>query len=248
MIDNGRWTNCSNTVEYLDTLSIEVIHYHFATHYDADHIGCLDDLVRAGLSITQACYDRGGEAATDTFADYISVCGEKRMTAGKGQRVTLGANGPSPVHIDVVDLNGAGVVTNDENSLGMVLRLTYGRFDHVFPGDIPATIEEVVGPQVGDVEVCKVGHHGAAASSSEEWLNATTPETCVVSAGDGNPHGHPTEEAMARFRDRGVKVYWTSRGAGAEPDPAFDIVVESTIVVSSDGNFYAIGSDLYEIE
>src|SRR4030067_831308 len=40
MVDNGRWTDCDNTVAYLQGLGISGIDYHFATHYDADPIGC----------------------------------------------------------------------------------------------------------------------------------------------------------------------------------------------------------------
>ena len=48
MIDSGRQGSCNDTVAYLSGQGISHIDYHFATHYHADHIGCLDDLVDAG--------------------------------------------------------------------------------------------------------------------------------------------------------------------------------------------------------
>ena len=116
MIDTGRWTNCSNTVNSVEGLGITTIDYHFATHFHADHIGCLDDLVNAGINVGTACYDHGGSASTNTFNDYVSACGAKRQTATKGQMTTLAGGGT----IAVVDLNGAGISTSDEADLRII--------------------------------------------------------------------------------------------------------------------------------
>lgn len=230
MVDNGRWTGCSNTVSYVQGLGISTITYHFATHYDADHIGCLDDLVAAGVSVGVACYDRGDSKDTAVFDSYVAACGAKRQTASKGQVVTLGA-----VAITVVDLNGAGVSTSEENALGLILKLSYGAFDHEFGGDLPGAgpdIESAVGSEVGDVEVFKVHHHGSASSNNDNWLNATTPEVGIVSVG-GNPYGHPTAEALNRLHNQGVKTYWTNTGSGVTPDAAWDKVAGSSIVIEA---------------
>ena len=148
-----------------------------------------------------------GSASTGTYNDYVATCGTKRQTAFKGQVVNLAGGGT----ITVVDLNGAGVSTSEENALGLVLQLTYGAFDHVFAGDLPGEspdIESVVGPEVGDVEVCKVNHHGSASSNTDAWLNAISAEVCVLSVG-ANPYGHPTAAAMSRIHARAIDTYWT---------------------------------------
>ncbi len=203
------------------------IDYHFATHHDADHIGCLDDLVDAGVSVG-ACYDRGGSADTQTFDDYVAACGASRQTAQKGQVVSLGS-----VSITVVDLNGAGVSTDDENALGLVLLVTYGSFSHVLPGDLEGTspdIESIIGPEVGDVDVCKVTHHGSKFSNTDAWLDAISPEVCVLSVGN-NSFGHPTAEALGRLHAHGVDVYWTRAGSGVSPGPG-DQVCDGDVFVT----------------
>lgn len=213
MIDTGRWTSCSKTVNFVTGEGVTHIDYAFATHYDADHIGCLDDLVGAGVTVG-TCYDRGGSKDTQTFDDYAAACGASRQTASKGQLITMGE-----VTIKVVDLNGAGVNTSDENALGMVLLVESGPFSHVFPGDLEGTspdVESVVGPEVGDVNFCKVTHHGSKFSNTNAWLDATTPEFCILSVGN-NPYGHPTAEALGRLHAHGVEVYWTNLGSGAAP-------------------------------
>ena len=245
MIDNGNWRSCSNTVNYLQEQGITSIDYHFASHYHADHIGCLDDIAAAGIPVTGACYDRGGSYGTATFADYVATCGDLRQTLSAGQVITLDASTASPVTLMVIALDGAGTSTSDEDALSVVILLSYGDFDEVFAGDLPGedpNIESIVGPLVGDVEVYKVSHHGSRFSSFDDWLDATTPEVAIISVGD-NTFGHPTADALGRLHDHDVRTYWTNIGDGVSPDPDFDtvggsIVLEvlpATYIVSGDG-------------
>jgi competence protein ComEC len=248
MIDMGLFTTCANTVSYVQAQGVTSLKYAFATHYHADHIGCLDDLAAAGIAVETACYDRGSApgSITQTYTDYVNTCGAKRQTAVEGQVVSL-ADGAT---ITVVDLNGAGDTTSDENALGAVFKLTYGAFDHVFAGDIPGVspddIEGIVGPEVGDVEVCKVNHHGSASSSTDAWLNAITPEVCVLSVG-ANGFGHPTAEAMGRMHAHGIETYWTNAGSGVAPDPTYDRVL-GDVIVTVVGSSYSVDGNVYTAE
>ncbi len=234
MIDDGRWSNCSPTVSYVLGRGVTHIDYNFATHFDADHIGCLDDLEAAGVTVG-ICLDHGGSKDTQTFQDYAQACAGKRQTPTKGQVITLGS-----VAIEVVDLSGAGLNTTDENALGMDMKLTYGNFSHEFGGDMPGVdpdVESIVGPEVGHVDICTVHHHGSKYSSNDDWLNDITPAVCVLSVGN-NSYGHPTAEALDRLHAHGVQVYWTEMGSGASPGP-MDHVCDSavTITVSLSGNY-----------
>ena len=234
MIDDGRWTNCSNTVTYLQSVGIGEIDYHFASHYHGDAIGCLDDLAAAGIAVEGACYDRGTVYNSSSYNDYVATCGERRQTLSQGQVITLDQGSATPVTITVIALNGAGQPTSDENALSLVLRLTYGAFDEVFAGDLTGDIpdiESVVAPQVGDVEVYKVSNHGSRLSSNETWLDTIAPEVAIISVGF-NTVGHPEEETLRRLHDRQVRTYWTNEGSGAAPDPTLDRV-GGTIVIEA---------------
>ncbi len=142
-------------------------------------------------------------------------------------------------------MNGAGVSTTEENALGLVLKVSYGAFDHEFGGDLPGDgpdIESVAGPEVGNVEVYKVHHHGSKYSNNDNWLAATTPEVGIVSVG-GNSYGHPTAEALARLHSHGVKTYWTGPGSGVAPDAAWDKVAGGSIEIEANpgqGSSYTV--------
>ena len=61
-----------------------------------------------------------------------------------------------------------------------------------------------------DIEALVVGHHGSKSSTSEELLEALTPETGIISVGD-NSYGHPTEDALRRLVLADVEIYRTDK-------------------------------------
>ncbi len=239
LFDDGTYTDCSGIKSYLQGLGITNLKYHFTTHYHSDHIGCIDDLAAIGITVTTAGYDRGGSYTTATYTTYVNTLGALRTTIAKDQVITLDAGAADPVLVRCVDLNGAGVYFGtDENALSTVYKVTYGAFDEVLGGDLSgddwdSDVETTVGPEVGDVEVYKVHHHGSATSSIDSWLSAVTAEVGVISVGDGNSYGHPTAEALERLHNHNVKTYWTETGEGVAPLDGWD-KVGGTIVVQAD--------------
>ena len=229
-----------SVVGQLQALGVTQIAHHFASHYHSDHIGAIDDIVNAGITINRG-WDRGGSYTTATYTTYVSKLGAARRTIVKNQVVTLDSLSLHPVTIKCVNLAGAGLYTGtEENNLSLVLKVSYGEFDVVFGGDLPGAtsgsykdIETTVGPQVGPVEVYKVHHHGSATSTNTAWLNAIQPKIGVISLGDGNSYGHPTAAALSRLHTASVRTYWTETGSGVAPDPAWDTVANGQIIVSA---------------
>jgi competence protein ComEC len=101
-------------------------------------------------------------------------------------------------------------VRNDD-SLTLVLQSGVARV--VLPGDIgvatEAELQRRLAFEPGALTILKVPHHGSAGSSSRAFLEALRPALAVVSAGRGNPFGHPAAPALARYRDLGVPVLRT---------------------------------------
>ena len=68
----------------------------------------------------------------------------------------------------------------------------------------------------------KVGHHGSNTSSSYVFIREIMPQYAVISVGEGNAYGHPTEDTLSRLRDAGATVYRTD--------------LQGNIICYSDGN------------
>ena len=135
LFDDGVLNQCGKPIAYLQLLGITKVDYHIASHYHADHIGCAAPVLSM-FPLQKAAYDRGGSYASNTFNTYVAAVGVRRVTAQKGQTLTLDAGSSSPVTITFVALNGNGVSTTDENDLSLVSVGRFGQFDAEFGGDL----------------------------------------------------------------------------------------------------------------
>ena len=116
--DDGNYLNCTGIVGYCQSLGITSVDYHFLSHYHADHLGCIDDLAAAGVTIATAGYDRGSSYSSASYTNYVNTLGAKRTTIAKNQTITFDAGSANPVTLKCIDLNGAGVYSpsgSDEN-------------------------------------------------------------------------------------------------------------------------------------
>ena len=102
-------------------------------------------------------------------------------------------------------------VANVANEEGLSVLCTAGAFDLLITGDMAASTERELIAAYGlpDIEVLFVGHHGSKFSTSEELLEAVTPEAGVISVGTRNTFGHPAREAMERMAFAGMTLYRT---------------------------------------
>lgn len=244
MFDDGSNTSfcsdcpsCATVLAELQSLGVSHVALHFASHYHADHIGCITSL--SGVTIDQG-WDRAQSYSTATYTNYVSYLGGKRHTLTKGMTFTLDSLSAHPVTITCVALAGDGISTSDENSLSVVMKVSYGEFDEEIGGDLEGStvgggvdVETKVGPQVGKVEVYKVHHHCSAYSTNDNWLNATQPKIAIVPVGNGNPYGHPVASTLGRLHAHGVRTYWTETGAGAAPDPQWDKVAGGMVRIEA---------------
>src|SRR5262249_19763806 len=103
-------------------------------------------------------------------------------------------------------------------------------------------IETLAARGLPDVDVYRADHHGSEHSSNPTLLAQLQPEVSIVSAGDGNPYGHPAAATVQRLSTAGV-VYLTERGAVDPGSPAR--VAGSVVLRTADGRTYTVNDDLY---
>jgi beta-lactamase superfamily II metal-dependent hydrolase len=199
------------------------------------------------------------------WKSYLEGAGQAKLhptwaIEGTGQ-VDLGVG----VTFNIVAVNGNGAIfagdfhgdasppSENDYSIGAVL--SYGDYDEWLSGDLSGhyevsgfgyayhDIELSVAPDVGDVDVYKVNHHGSSHSSSATFINQLDPEVSIVTVGNGNTYGHPTQQTMDRILATST-VYLTERG-DTNTNIGSAIVAGHIVIKTSNGSTFTVNGTMF---
>jgi competence protein ComEC len=97
------------------------------------------------------------------------------------------------------------------NNSSLVVKITYGKSDFLFVGDLEEEGDEVVLPfgELLQSEVLKVGHHGSITSSTQPFLDVVDPDIAIVSVGKRNKFRHPSAVVMERLERSDAEILRT---------------------------------------
>lgn len=192
------------------------------SHADLDHIGGAPAVVGAlrpgevweGVPVP-------GDPRRRALADLAAAGPLGWRQVQRGDRLSIGR-----VVVDVLspppaDWERPAVRNNDS----IVLRVRYGDVECLLTGDVDAAVERTLAIETdAAIRVLKVGHHGSRSSTSASLVRAFAPHVALVSAGQGNPFGHPADEVLARLREAGARVFRTDRDGAVTVETDGDAV------------------------
>ena len=187
----------SRVVKYLNDLGIKKIDYLVGTHPHEDHIGGLDNVIK-NFDIG-TIYMPNVVATTKTFEEVIDAISAKKLkvTSPKtGDKFTVGN-----AECEVMSIR------NDYNNCSIVIKMDFNNVSYLFTGDAEESVES--SRKWPHIDVLKVGHHGSNTSSSKKFLEQIKPEVALISVGQGNTYGHPTQATLKRLSNIGAKIYRT---------------------------------------
>lgn len=102
-----------------------------------------------------------------------------------------------------------------KNDDSLVFRVRYGQRSFLLPGDAEKAAERaLLSESPSDFlhsDVLKVGHHGSKNSTTPDFLAAVQPRLAVISVGEANPYGHPSQALLERLEQAGVLVLRTDQ-------------------------------------
>lgn len=245
LFDGGVTGSGTEIRNVLDSLSLTSIDYFVAGHYHADHIGAIDEVLNGGITLNIASYDRGGSYSSQTYTDYVAAVGAKRSTITLNQQIDLGGGCVLTCIAVNATTNQGNVSPTGENDRSIAMALRYGTFDYLITSDLTGggsstgDVESKIAVDAGDVDVYHVGHHGSLTSSNQTMLNAIKPEQAVISCGDGNSHGHPTQTILDRLGNlTGMDTIWqTELGNGGTHTK---VKVGGDITFLTNGSTYSV--------
>ncbi|GAB6892148.1 ComEC/Rec2 family competence protein [Geobacillus stearothermophilus] len=206
LIDGGN-KDGSDVVAYLKKQKVKDIEIMIATHPDADHIGGLDEVLKA-FPVKSVYAPRVG-STTQAYKDFLVAVKNKKLTIKVAKAdVVLPIKGVTAKFVGPVK----SYSTSDTNDWSAVLKVTYGKKSFLFTGDAETRAEADMVKAKKDLraDVLKVGHHGAKTSTSATLLKAVKPSYAVISVGK-NSYGHPTSEVLNRLKSYKVKVFRTDK-------------------------------------
>jgi competence protein ComEC len=196
--------------ECLDSLGVTAIPFLVLTHFHADHVAGLPGALR-GRSVG-AIQTTGLQRPPDqaAFVHRVAARAGVRVVRGaSGERRTLGpltwqVLWPPAESSDVPALGGE----DDANNASLTLLARTDGVTVFLAGDLEPPAQRRLletWPDLGPVDVLKVAHHGSS-YQDPALLERLDPRVALVSAGAGNPYGHPSPRTLRVLHRQGALV------------------------------------------
>lgn len=217
LIDSGPNKSEDKLKKYLKKLNISKFDYIIATHPHEDHIGNMSYIIN-NFDVLNF-YAPKVENSTKAFETMVESLIRKdlkiKVLKANIKSIDLGKN----IVVDVFSPFSNSY--EDLNNYSPIVKISYGNTSFLFTGDAEELSENEVLNAGFDLkcDVLKIGHHGSSSSTSEKFLKASNPSIAVISVGEDNTYGHPTDTVLSRLKE--TKIYRTD--------------INGNIVITSDG-------------
>ncbi|MCC7033021.1 MAG: DNA internalization-related competence protein ComEC/Rec2 [Acidobacteria bacterium] len=189
--------------------------YLAVTHGDPDHIGGAVSLVRdfAPAEVWAGVFVVNHEPQ-ERLRDAAGAARSAWRWLQRADRFEIGGVEVRVHHPPLPDWERQKVRNDDS----LVLELRHGEVSVLLTGDISREVEQQLVPGLDPLPtvILKSPHHGSATSSSARLLAHLRPAAVIISAGRGNPYGHPVPAVLERYTNVGAPVFRTDRDGQIE--------------------------------
>ena len=207
VIDAGKNGDGKKVVKRLKALGCESVDLMIITHFDKDHVGGADKIIKAmpvGLVFIPA-YEKDSKQAADfhNAVDEYSIPCERIK---ENRSLTIGN---LQLTIDVANESDYG--ENEENDFSLVTGMQYGKNSFLFTGDAEnPRLAELLEEGIGHFDVLKVPHHGRREKLSSTFFDAVSPVHAVITSGEDEDR---EETSVVKALERaGARVWLTRNG------------------------------------
>lgn len=207
LIDTGYDDTYKVIKDYLTRQEIQKLDYLVLTHFDKDHVGGADGVIK------------NSEVGVVLQPDYKSDAGQYQEYCD-----VIDRKGMQPVLVtETMEfvLDGAEFYVyppqeesykEEDNDFSLVISMTYGERSFLFAGDSEKVrLNELLEQQEFDLshDVLKVPHHGKKESNSGEFFSAVAPSIAVITCSNEQPE---IDKVCDLLEELGAEVYFTSDG------------------------------------
>lgn len=208
IIDTGKFSYTSQNPQasmtigkYLKDNGIKNIKALIITHFDNDHAG-------------------GGAYILENFnveKVYVNTNTQHSITAQKVFEAIELTNTPFEVSPTEKTIEKSNIeikllrsnIQDDENENSIQTLITYKNFEILFMGDAGINgFEKIKNKLPNNIDILKIGHHGAKNVTNEEMLNKLAPKFAIISTGQ-NRFGHPSKQTLENLKEQNAKILRT---------------------------------------
>ena len=202
-------------LEYLKDKGIKNIEGLIITHFDSDHAGGTVDLIE-NLNIKNVYVNSLSDKSH--LAKKIYDCAKEKTKLTKNNEIIY-SEGDLTIKNFVANIQG----DKFENENSIITLISDKNFDELFMGDAGIIAFEKIKkylPQ--NVEILKVGHHGAKNVINKAFLDRINPQVAIISTGLNN-YGHPNGVTLDILQSHKVREEETRNRKQAEARAAFTL-------------------------
>ncbi|MBS6641032.1 MAG: MBL fold metallo-hydrolase [Clostridiaceae bacterium] len=202
LVDAGTVESAPSLVRYLEGIGVTELYAAIASHPHADHIGGMAQVLE---TFPVEHFYMGPETqSTSCYADMLEaleIQGIQPVVPSDGDVLSFGS-GATVTFLGPAD----DVPADNLNNRSLIALFSTGAQRVLFMGDAESAAEQSLLSHHPDLscDILKVGHHGAATSSSEEFLRTIHPSVAVISCGIDNDYGHPSDQTLQNLSLAGV--------------------------------------------
>ena len=225
-------------VKLLQEQNITKVDTIVGTHLHRDHVGGLIDVIKnfpvgevldPGINSTGYPYSEFTSAIKSSNAQYKAVHEGDEIILDPSVKIEV-MNPPTSLEVGVDGTFEDAVFLNN---FSVVIKLSYGGFDILFPGDIfPGTQQRLLDKDI-DVEVLVVPHHGTPNAQNFKFLQAASPEVAIISP-EASSEENATQENATQLTSEKLEFMGTQEIVNTR--------LEGTTMLVTDGHTYRIES------
>lgn len=181
------------------------------SHPDADHITGLLEVVKQYQ--IKLVWVNGDEKDTRLFENWEKIVNENKLplqVVSQGDKLVF----PDSTEIKVL-WPEAGYISSKSNNKAIVVSVSFGNFEALLTADADKNVQPYTSG-LNTIEFLKVPHHGAKEALDENFVKAISPQVSVISVGNKNRYGHPSETTINILTKSGSEVYRTDKDGSIE--------------------------------
>ncbi len=217
MIDTGRlpYRGTSSAqyimLRYFKNKNIRKLEYLILTHFDNDHIGGALDILK-NVKVKNVIV-QSEECDTKNSCDILKYLKDNKINyAIAKNNDTIYAKDDVEIKTFSANLDESSAQKRKlENENSIITLVSYKHKNSLFMGDAGVLAYKNIDAYLPrNIEILKVGHHGAKNTVDEAMLKELNPKYVIISAGENN-YNHPNNETVDLIKKSQTYIFTTKK-------------------------------------